>query len=63
MRRIIGIIIVFMNYLYRVLNVFQGDGVLNLVVSSLITFIVIFAVLVPVNELVKRTKLKFMIGR
>ena len=57
------IIIVFMNYLYRVLNVFQGEGVLNLVVGSLITFIVIFAVLVPINELVKRTKLKFMIGR
>ncbi len=57
------IIIVFMNYLYRTLNVFQGGGVINLIASSVITLVAIFVILVPINEIIKRSKLKFMIGR
>ena len=57
------IVIVLMDYLYKALNLFQGGNTVEVFASAFVTFIVIFAVLVPINELIKRSRLKFMIGR
>lgn len=56
------IVIVLMGFLYESLNIFQGEAILETLIKAFITFIVIFALLVPINELIKRSKLKFMIG-
>ena len=57
------IVLVLMQYLYEAINVFQGTGFLEHAIGAGIIFIVIFAVLIPINELIKRSKLKFIIGR
>lgn len=49
------ICIVFCNYIFEYFNLFQENTVYSRTTSSLITMLVIFAVLIPLTELIKRT--------
>lgn len=57
------IIMVLMDYVYIALHIFQKGDLISTIGSSAITFVVIFVVLVPLTELIKRSKMKFIIGR
>ena len=57
------IILVLMELLYAKLGLFQTQSTLSQIIGSGIVFVVIFIVLVPINELIKKTRLKWMIGK
>ena len=56
------IIMVFCNYVYAYFGIFQDGGLLTQVLYAMVTFLVMLAVLVPVNERIKHSKVHALFG-
>lgn len=56
------IIIVLCNYIYAAVGIFQTGTFIENILYTLATFVVIFIVLIPVNELIKRSKIHKIFG-
>lgn len=56
------IIIVLCNYIYAAVGIFQTGTFIENILYTLATFLVIFIVLIPVNELIKRSKIHKIFG-
>ena len=53
---------VFCNYVYAYFGIFQDGGLLTQVLYAMVTFLVMLAVLVPVNERIKHSKVHALFG-
>lgn len=56
------IIIVLCDYIYDYFGVFQGDGLLSRCLYAITTFLLIFGILVPLTECIKKTKIHALFG-
>ena len=56
------IIIVLMNYSYKALGLFQNDDLISQIVQCSISFVIILIVLIPITELIKKSKLHKWFG-
>lgn len=56
------VIIVLCQYIYGAIGIFQSNTILSQTLYACVTFVVILAVLIPVTELVKKTKIRFLFG-
>lgn len=57
------IMIIAFNYLYAAIGIFQGDGFAMKCVYAIVTTIGILAVLMPLDYLIQKSPLRFMVGR
>ncbi len=51
------------NYLYLWLGIFQNDGVIEKCIYCIVTAAGILAILLPINYVISKSKIKFIIGR
>jgi fucose 4-O-acetylase-like acetyltransferase len=56
------ILIELCGYIYKSFGLFQGEGLFERVVYSVVTLIIILVVLIPINEVIKKSKLHFLFG-
>jgi hypothetical protein len=56
------IMIVLCDYIYSAIGIFQGDGTCDRLLYGGITFIIILVVLIPVNEMIKKSKIHTIFG-
>lgn len=56
------IIIVLCGYIYSYIGVLQGNGIFERYAYSAVTFIIILAVLIPINEVIKKSKFHAIFG-
>lgn len=56
------IVIVGCNYLYESIGIFHGDNLIERLGYAIVTFVVIVAILVPINEMIKRCRFHKIFG-
>ena len=56
------IIIVLCDYVYKWLGVFQEKNIVQQLLQDITTFVIIFVILVPINELIKKSKVHAWFG-
>jgi fucose 4-O-acetylase-like acetyltransferase len=56
------IVIVLCGYIYSAIGVFQGDGLCERLLYGVITLIIILVVLIPINEVIKKSKIHTIFG-
>lgn len=56
------IVIVLCGYIYKSLGLFQGHGLFERVMYSFVTLIIILVVLIPINAMIKKSKVYFLFG-
>ncbi|MBR3988301.1 MAG: acyltransferase family protein [Clostridia bacterium] len=57
------IVIIALNYLYLAIGIFQSDGFIIRCIYGVVTTITILAILMPLDYLIQRSFLSFMVGR
>lgn len=58
-----SIVLPLLLYLYKVLGVFQADNLISDAVRTLVTVVLIFLILYPIDRLMSRSRLKFCLGK
>lgn len=56
------IVIVLCEYIYNMLGIFQGNGLMDRLAYTVTTFTIILVLCIPITEGIKRSKLHFMFG-
>ena len=56
------IIIVLCGYLYSFWGIFQNDTFLDQCMYSFVTLLIVFIVLIPINEIIKKSKIHAIFG-
>ena len=56
------VVIVLCNYIYAGLGIFQGTGLIERLSYAAVTFVVIMAVMIPLTELMKKSKVRTLFG-
>lgn len=56
------IVIVLCGYIYKFLGLFQNGSLFERILYSIVTLVVILVVLIPINEVIKKSKFYFLLG-
>lgn len=56
------IVIVLCGYIYKFLGLFQDQSLFEQVLYCIVTLVIILGVLIPINEVIKKSKLHFLFG-
>ena len=56
------IVIVLCQYIYKYLRVLQGTDLISRLMYAMVTFVVILGVLIPVNEIIKKSRFHKIFG-
>ncbi|MGN0452385.1 MAG: acyltransferase family protein [Ruminococcus sp.] len=56
------IVIVLCKYIYKAVGIFQTESIIDKILYTLVTSVIIFIILIPVNELIKRSKIHKIFG-